>query len=271
MRRGVRWTDVCRIVASGSLLLIAAAFDAEQGPTANIASADWARFAAGWEGVWQPLDPAAAVASAWPPIVPSRVASAASPEAAPQAPAPAAEPASGAGSAAYSPPAAAAAAPQVPAPPGGPVPLSAPEPPPPAHYPNLSLAQQLIDLINQERVAVGVSPLTVNVALTASAQKYAALHWENADPYHLSHSLDGGPGDRAWREGYSGAVGEVLIGSPVSAENIMTTWLASPAHRDILLGTTYRDIGLGCEEGIYRWPEGSVWPMVICSAELGMS
>jgi uncharacterized protein YkwD len=135
----------------------------------------------------------------------------------------------------------------------------------------LSLAQQLVELINRERAVAGLSPLTVNAALTASAQKYVALHWENADPYHLSHSLDGGPGDRAWREGYSGAVAEVLIGSPVSTEQIMTTWLASPSHRDILLGADYRDIGLGCEQGLYTWPEGGAWPMVICSGELGTS
>jgi uncharacterized protein YkwD len=113
---------------------------------------------------------------------------------------------------------------------------------------NLSLAQQLAALINGRRAQNGLSPLAQNGALTAAAQGYADFHFATS-PSTLSHNLDGGPGDRTRRQGYSGGIGEVLASSPASAEQIFAAWMSSPAHYAILMDAAYKDIGIGCAQG----------------------
>jgi hypothetical protein len=62
-------------------------------------------------------------------------------------------------------------------------------------------------LINDRRAGSGLPVLWPNAALNTAAQGYAEVHFAAA-PYALSHTLDGTPGDRAARAGYSGGVGE---------------------------------------------------------------
>jgi uncharacterized protein YkwD len=100
-----------------------------------------------------------------------------------------------------------------PAPVPPPPPTAAPAPPPaapvPADEPALApgtegLAGDLAALINQERAARGLPVLSFNGALTAAAEKYAALSYAQPDPFKLSHDVNGTVMDRARAEGVPG-------------------------------------------------------------------
>ena len=106
----------------------------------------------------------------------------------------------------------------------------------------------MIALINGRRVQQRLPSLAQSDPLMAAAQQYAGLHFA-LSPYALNHNLDGGPGDRASRQGYMGGIGEVLGESPVSAQEILDVWMGSPAHYAILMDPHYTDIGMGCQEG----------------------
>ena len=126
-----------------------------------------------------------------------------------------------------------------------------------------------MQMINNERANAGVSDVTQNAALTAAAQDYAALHFRSTDPFQLDHYLDGGPQDRAQRNGYAGLVAEVLVTGSPWAEQLIEAWLSSPPHRDIILNSQYRDIGVGCYEGSYTDASGSTFRLALCVANLG--
>jgi uncharacterized protein YkwD len=136
---------------------------------------------------------------------------------------------------------------------------------------NYGLADRLVQMINNERARLGVSDVTQNAALTTAARDYAALHFLSTDPFQLNHYLDGGPGDRAKRNGYAGLVAEALVTGSPQAEQLMQAWLNSPPHRDIILDSQYRDIGVGCYEGSYVDASGSTLHLALCVANLGQS
>lgn len=144
-----------------------------------------------------------------------------------------------------------------------------PAPPPPAAL-LTGLPADIQAVINRERSARGLAPLTANAALTRAAEKYAALSYSQPDPFQLNHNLNGNVGDRARAEGYYGMVGEVIAVTPSpSAEAIVQLWLSSPAHMAILLSASFREIGIGCASGPYRTADGAVWQIALCVAVTG--
>lgn len=142
--------------------------------------------------------------------------------------------------------------------------------PPPQPAPLVGLAADLQTVINRERSARGLAPLTANAALTRAAEKYAALSYSQPDPFQLNHNLNGNVGDRARAEGYFGMVGEVIAVTPSpSAESIVQLWLGSPSHAAILLSASFREIGIGCASGPYTAADGAVWQIALCVADTG--
>lgn len=112
--------------------------------------------------------------------------------------------------------------------------------------------------------------MSFNGALTAAAEKYAALSYAQPDPFKLSHDLNGTAMDRARAEGYAGGIGEVLAAASPSAAQIVALWLNSPGHSAIILGAGYSEIGVGCTAGAHTLADGSVWQMALCAGEVGM-
>jgi uncharacterized protein YkwD len=131
------------------------------------------------------------------------------------------------------------------------------------------IAQTLFTLLNNARAANGLASVTSNSALTASAEYYAKLHFTTANPYELSHYLDGGPGNRAWSRGYCCAVGEILVTSEGSPEGMVGLWMDSPSHHAVIVDPQYHEIGISCYGGEYTSPDGSTSHPVLCSADFG--
>jgi uncharacterized protein YkwD len=106
--------------------------------------------------------------------------------------------------------------------------------------------------------------VTTEGSLTAAAEGYAQFHFLNGDPYSLSHWLDGGPGDRAWRAGYCCAVGEILVVASAPPEHMVDLWMNSPGHRAIITDAKYSQIGVGCYQAPYQGREP-----ILCVADFG--
>jgi uncharacterized protein YkwD len=105
--------------------------------------------------------------------------------------------------------------------------------------------------LNRIRVAHDLKPLRFGDGLSAAAAQHSRSMLESG--YFEHASSDGTSfdarikrfyGTRGWR---SWAVGETLLSSSVEipAREIVSTWLDSPPHREVILSATYRDGGVG--------------------------
>lgn len=128
--------------------------------------------------------------------------------------------------------------------------------------------QQIVKLVNHERVQRRLPKLHVNARLVDAARAHAADMGTNQ--YFQHESLDGESfGDRiarygydskgcaTWRVGEDIAWGAGLYSSPVA---VVDDWMASAPHRAVILTRDFRDIGVGAvsSDG-YGSVDGTVW------------
>lgn len=121
---------------------------------------------------------------------------------------------------------------------------------------NDELLTQVLHLVNERRVAIGLKEVTLNPVLTRIAEEYCETmiqqgFFGHQDPVSLETAYE-----RAIRHGYLFvAVGENLAAGQESAEQVFDEWMASPEHREIILDVQWREIGvgvrLGGEHGVY--------------------
>ena len=104
---------------------------------------------------------------------------------------------------------------------------------------------RIVDLINAERAAAGLGPLTVDPILANEAQRFSGVQ---AQLGKLSHrGTDGtNAGQRLTRAGYRWRFyGENLAAGQTSAEDVVRSWMNSPAHRANVLSPKATQIGIG--------------------------
>lgn len=104
--------------------------------------------------------------------------------------------------------------------------------------------QRAFDLLNADRVANGLSPLKINLAVTAVAERHAQ---DEINRNFFAHNNPDGlsPFDRMRAAGISfGYAGENLAinGDVTSAEQ---AFMNSPGHRANILNTNYTEVGIG--------------------------
>jgi uncharacterized protein YkwD len=119
--------------------------------------------------------------------------------------------------------------------------------------------QLLVTLVNQKRANHGLKPVVVNAKLVASARGHAVEMATRKYFYHDSYidgSYSGEHFDRRimrygytmsgytyWRAGENLYLGSgPLYSSPVAA---VYDWMHSKAHRAVILGANFRNIGVG--------------------------
>lgn len=103
---------------------------------------------------------------------------------------------------------------------------------------------RVVQLINGERAAQGLSPLSVDSRLVQAARRHSQ---DMATHNFFDHyGSDGSsPFDRIHDAGYSFVTaGETIAGGYTSPESAVNGWMNSPGHRAILLGN-YDDVGVG--------------------------
>lgn len=108
---------------------------------------------------------------------------------------------------------------------------------------------EVIQLTNEKRVAAGLSPLKVNNSLSAAAKAkgenmLAQDYWAHIAP----------DGTEPWKffndYGYKYRyAGENLARDFSTAGSAVEAWMASPSHRENMLSSKYKEIGIGVVEG----------------------
>ena len=138
--------------------------------------------------------------------------------------------------------------PVVPAPvPVTPTPVTPPVPvTPPTTAPTGTVAQQIIALVNQQRQAAGLAPLSVDSRLMAAAQIHAQ---DMARLDLMEHDLPGVTfptlQSRAAAVGYSYSwLGENIAYNYPDAASVMIGWMNSPEHRANILNPNFTQIGV---------------------------
>lgn len=110
--------------------------------------------------------------------------------------------------------------------------------------------KRLIELTNIERQKMGLVPVSENSALDqAAALKAQNMFQEN----YWAHFAPSGktPWDFIMGAGYKFTyAGENLAKNFTSSDDVVKAWMASNSHRDNLLNSKYKDIGIAVVEGV---------------------
>ena len=103
----------------------------------------------------------------------------------------------------------------------------------------------VIELVNEERAARGLKPLSYDAGLTAAAEAHSQDM--GSRDYFDHDSLDGTKFyERIIDEGYSyNQCGENIAAGQMTPEQVVSTWMNSDGHRANILHPDFCDIGVG--------------------------
>jgi uncharacterized protein YkwD len=149
-----------------------------------------------------------------------------------------------------------------------PCPMPPPPPPPPAAAENGSAEEEevttttkppvswqtsMLNVINRERQAAGLSTITSCGALNRTAQAYADVLIGTRD---ISHTGPNGSTlqTRVAASGYVGwtNIGENLAAGQGTVDEVMTAWLGSSGHRANIMKPEFTHVGFGRTKGLYK-------------------
>lgn len=114
------------------------------------------------------------------------------------------------------------------------------------------VATDLLGRINNLRTSLGLSPYSLNGALTAAANSHAQWMASTGEVTH--NQYDGSrPVDRARANGYASAwVAEnIYMGSIARPDDAWTFWINSSIHYAGLTSANFQDVGIGTADGIH--------------------
>ncbi len=108
-----------------------------------------------------------------------------------------------------------------------------------------SIPAQVVDLINQERIAAGCPALTPNPTLMQVAEDHSQDMARN--DYFDHTALDGrSPFDRMSDAGYDYSIAaENIAAGRMSPAEVVAGWMDSPGHRENILNCELRETGVG--------------------------
>ncbi|MOA17824.1 Cysteine-rich secretory protein family protein [compost metagenome] len=110
-------------------------------------------------------------------------------------------------------------------------------------------AEQVVDLVNQERSKAGLNPLKSDAALTNVAMIKAKDMYNNNYFDHNSPTL-GSPFDLMKSEGVQyRTAGENIAKGQRTPEEVMNAWMNSEGHRQNILNPNFTSIGVAYYNG----------------------
>lgn len=111
----------------------------------------------------------------------------------------------------------------------------------------------LLQTMNSVRTSHGLAPLRVDVRLLRAARGHSA------DMLQRQYFAHGAVAGRALAQGARGPVfGEDLAwGTGVTAQWVVDRWLASPAHRAVMLRPGFHRVGIGISFGTFAGHGGA--------------
>ncbi|MCJ8013675.1 CAP domain-containing protein [Paenibacillus sp. KQZ6P-2] len=105
-------------------------------------------------------------------------------------------------------------------------------------------AQQVLDLVNQERSKAGLSSLSMNDQLAKMAMAKAEDMYNNNYFDHNSPTY-GSPFDMMKQYGITyNTAGENIAKGQTSPSQVMKDWMNSPGHKANILNNSYKNIGI---------------------------
>jgi uncharacterized protein YkwD len=114
----------------------------------------------------------------------------------------------------------------------------------------ISMAEQILTLVNHERIAHQLSPLVLQTQLSASAQRYADLMQTN---HFFSHVSPSGQTFQQRDEiaGYTqwSWIGENIAYGQPSSVAVMDAFMMSPMHKANILDVHATELGVGYAAG----------------------
>ena len=114
----------------------------------------------------------------------------------------------------------------------------------------------MIRLVNIEREAVGAEPLAIsNSAMMAARFKAQSMvhlgYFNHTSPVYGSFHIIG-------RDVFNVSIGgENLASGQRTPQEVVTSWMSSPGHRENMLMPGFREIGVGFYEN--RWVQKFIW------------
>jgi uncharacterized protein YkwD len=123
-----------------------------------------------------------------------------------------------------------------------------PDPTPPSQE-ELDLAQDVLDLVNAERVSRGLDPVVEDAGASEAAYEHA-FDMDARDFFGHVNPSGEDPGDRLDRAGVSWSIaGENIARGQDSPAEVMSEWMASPDHRANILHPDFTRLGVGVHLG----------------------
>ncbi len=117
---------------------------------------------------------------------------------------------------------------------------------------DVTIAQEILRLVNVERQRVNAPPLVLNDKLTTAAQRHAQ---DMATSRRMSHTGSDGSTMRsridATQYNWSTIGENVAMGQPTAAA-VMTAWMSSSGHRQNILNPAFTELGVGYATGANR-------------------
>ncbi len=111
------------------------------------------------------------------------------------------------------------------------------------------LVQEVLSLVNQQRVLRGMNPLTLNEKLAAAGISYACAMIEDGFFGHENPATGDGFAERhSATEFRCHPAGENLALGHTSAAVVVEDWMNSSSHRDNILTDGYLEMGLGLRQ-----------------------
>jgi uncharacterized protein YkwD len=116
-----------------------------------------------------------------------------------------------------------------------------------------TFADQVVKMVNDQRLAAGCKALAVNPILTSVAQAHSQ---DMADHDYFDHNSQDGttPFQRMTKAGYkyTSAGENIAAGQPTPAD-VMDAWMHSDGHKANILNCGYTEIGVGYATGVGRY------------------
>lgn len=119
-------------------------------------------------------------------------------------------------------------------------------------------ADRLVELANQSRIEAGVSALNTSSQLTAAAKAKGEHMFEHQ--YWAHYAPDGtSPWYFIINAGYDYVyAGENLAKDFITSDAVHNAWMNSPSHRDNLLNSKYKDIGIAVVDGVFEGQQSTI-------------
>lgn len=116
----------------------------------------------------------------------------------------------------------------------------------------------MLNLVNQQRVAVGVNPLCLSAKLMASAQAHSQYQASTVNLTHYDPIGDLVARIQAVGYNFQSGAENVATSSAIDVNDVMTRMMADAAHAGNVIGSSYTHFGSGVAlgaDGTYYWTQ----------------